>query len=84
MRNIRQVNSNVATVMPEMGFDDEPISPVSREETVTNKNPKTTIRIAPSRFMCNVRAARIAAITITTPVATNFIERSRSVLSTAE
>ena len=24
-------------VMPEMGFDDEPTSPVKREETVTNK-----------------------------------------------
>ncbi len=32
--------------MPEIGFDDEPISPVSREETVTNRNPKMMIRIA--------------------------------------
>ena len=38
---IRQVSSSVATVIPEIGFDDEPISPVSREETVTNRNPKS-------------------------------------------
>ena len=36
---IRQVNSSVAIVMPEIGLDDEPISPVSRELTVTNRNP---------------------------------------------
>ena len=46
---IRQVRSNVATVIPEIGFDDEPISPVRREATVTNKNPKTTIIIAATR-----------------------------------
>ena len=33
--------------MPEIGFDDEPISPVRREETVTNRKPNSTIRIAP-------------------------------------
>ena len=38
---IRQVSSSVATVMPEIGFDDEPISPVSREETVTNRKPNS-------------------------------------------
>ena len=43
---IRQVSSSVATVIPEIGFDDEPISPVRRDETVTKRNPKTTIRIA--------------------------------------
>ena len=35
--------------MPEMGFDDEPISPVSREETVTNRNPKAMIISAPKK-----------------------------------
>ena len=39
--------------MPEMGLDEEPISPVSREETVTNRNPNTTISTAPRRFMCS-------------------------------
>ena len=34
------MSSSVATVMPEIGFDDEPISPVRREHTVTNKKPE--------------------------------------------
>ena len=37
---IRQTSSSVAIVMPEMGFDDEPITPVIRELTVTNKEPE--------------------------------------------
>jgi len=32
----------------EMGLDDDPISPVSREETVTNKKPSSTINTAPT------------------------------------
>ena len=43
---IRQVRSSVAIVMPEIGLDDEPITPVMRELTVTNRNPNNTI-IAP-------------------------------------
>ena len=40
---IRQVKSSVAIVIPEIGFDDEPITPVIRELTVTNRNPNKTI-----------------------------------------
>ena len=47
VRKIKQVNASVATVIPEIGFDDEPISPVNREETVTNKKPKTRTSPAP-------------------------------------
>ena len=36
--------------MPEIGFDDEPISPVRRDETVTNRNPKSTISTAAARL----------------------------------
>src|ERR1043165_9507012 len=46
MRKTRQVSSSVATVMPEIGFDEEPTSPVRREETVTNRKPKATMRSA--------------------------------------
>src|SRR5204862_2252856 len=42
-RKTKQVRSNVATVMPEIGLEDDPISPVSREETVTNRKPNATI-----------------------------------------
>ena len=33
-RKIRQVNSSVATTMPEIGFNYEPTSPVRRDDTV--------------------------------------------------
>ena len=33
----------MAIVIPEMGFEDVPISPVIRDDTVTKKKPKTTI-----------------------------------------
>ncbi len=32
--------------MPEIGLDDEPITPVIRELTVTNRNPNNTIMTA--------------------------------------
>src|SRR5205085_6488402 len=35
-----------AIVIPEIGFDDVPMSPVIRDETVTKKNPKMIVRIA--------------------------------------
>ena len=41
-RNISDVSSSVATVMPEIGFDDVPICPVMRLETVTKRKAKTT------------------------------------------
>src|SRR6478672_8365877 len=46
-RKIKHVSSSVATVMPEIGFDDDPISPVSRDDTVTNKNPNKITSTAP-------------------------------------
>src|SRR5215813_9409763 len=45
----RQVMSSVATVIPEIGFEEEPTSPVRRDETVTNKNPRIMIRTAPKK-----------------------------------
>ena len=78
-RKMRQVRSSVATVMPEMGFDDEPISPVRRLDTVTNRNPNTTIRIAPSRFMCSGGESRMASSSSPTPPKTKRESRSRSV-----
>ena len=81
IRNTRQVSSNVATVIPEIGFEDEPTSPVKRDETVTNKKPKAMIRTAPSRlkrrFSCGT--IMITSIKAMIPPNTNFIERSWSV-----
>src|SRR5205814_9909784 len=50
MRKTRQVSRRVATVMPDIGFDEEPTSPVRRDETVTNRKPKAMMRTAPSRL----------------------------------
>ncbi len=36
--------------MPEMGFEEEPISPVNRDETVTKRNPNKTISTAAMRL----------------------------------
>src|SRR5436190_8407605 len=46
-KKIMQVRRSVAIVMPEIGFEEEPISPVRREDTVTNKKPNTKIMLAP-------------------------------------
>ncbi len=46
-KKMPHVKSSVAMVIPEIGLDDEPISPVRREETVTKRKPKTRIITAP-------------------------------------
>jgi hypothetical protein len=43
-RKIAQVAINVAMLMPLIGFDEFPSSPLMRLATVTNKNPKTTTK----------------------------------------
>ncbi len=43
---IVQVRISVAIVMPEIGFDELPMRPVIRDDTVTKKKPKTTMRMA--------------------------------------
>ena len=75
--------------MPEIGFDDDPISPVSREETVTKRNPKTTIKIAapmrapmPVPPMYRGLANAMATTNAMMPMRTNRIDRSRSVRGT--
>ena len=90
-RNVRQVSSSVATVIPEIGFDEEPISPVNREETVTNRNPKSTISSAATRLMTNVApmlncpkapkvsVAQIMSTSNSEPTPTKRSDRSRSV-----
>ncbi len=68
-------------VMPEIGFADEPICPQMREETVAKKNPKMTIRIAPSRLTptCGKSARTMARAT--EPPTVREIGRSSSVRS---
>ena len=49
---IVQVRISVAMVMPETGFEEDPIRPTMRDETVTKKNPKTTTRIDATKLPC--------------------------------
>jgi hypothetical protein len=62
--------------MPEIGFDDEPISPVSRDDTVTKRNPKRMIRMAPRMFIFSAGMKVITTIRARIPAATYFIDRS--------
>ena len=57
-RNTAQVAISVAIVIPLMGFDKFPISPLMRDATVTNKKPNTTTKAAASRFENNPWSAR--------------------------
>ena len=41
--------------MPEIGFDELPIKPVMREETVTKRNPNTTTRSAAKKVIQAMR-----------------------------
>lgn len=82
--NPRQVSSSVATVIPEMGLDEEPISPVSREETVTKRKPNSTMNKAPTRPSTvkpspSCGAAAIASTSPMLPKITSVNGRSRSV-----
>ena len=43
---MRQVAIKVAMVMPEIGFDELPMMPTMRDDTVTKKKPKTTMSTA--------------------------------------
>ena len=45
-----EVRIRAAIVMPDTGFDEEPIRPTMRLETVTKNRLKTTMRKAPSRL----------------------------------
>ena len=78
---IRHVNSRVAIVIPEIGFDDDPISPVIRELTVTKRNPKSRIIAAPATRPATLVGIRSdVAMTVTSksePAPTTQAGRSR-------
>src|SRR5260370_9398174 len=77
-----QVISSVATVIPEIGFDEEPISPVMRLETVTKKNPNKPIRIPETRLIPSSCAAHIITATPNDPPPTTGIGRAPPALAT--
>ena len=77
-RKMRQVSNSVAIVMPEVGQEEEPTSPVRRDETVTKRNPKATMRTAPNKLKCrfNCGAIMMTMSKAMIPPMTHFIERS--------
>ena len=74
---------NVAIVIPEIGFDEDPMRPVMREDTVEKKNAKTTIssaaRMLPRSGMFGATARKSASSS--DPISTTLIGISRSVRS---
>src|ERR1700674_1385940 len=75
-RKMRHVSKSVAIIMPEVGQEDDPTSPVSRDDTRTKRKPNETMRIAPSklnrRFNCG--AIMMAMSKAMIPPMTHFIE----------
>src|SRR6266851_8296735 len=77
-KKISETIKSVATVMPEMGFDELPTSPVRRELTVTKRNPSTRMSSAPSTLILN-EGTRAQVTTIRTepaPTTQSGISRS--------
>src|SRR5258705_10395013 len=88
-RKTAEVGIRVAIDMPDIGFEDVPIKPVMRAETVTNKNPKMTTKIEASRLEngpvgapftgIKVSMAHIMTNTPSEPAMVTFMLRSCSV-----
>src|SRR4029453_7971184 len=78
---IVQVRISVAIVIPEIGLDDDPISPTMRDETVTKKKPKITTSTEAMKLPCvgsRGASARNSARR-RVPASTSVIGMSRSV-----
>ena len=77
------VRISVAIVIPEIGFDEEPMRPVMRDETVTKKNPKTMTSSETRKLPCVGMPGAIARTIASRsePPSTMDSGRSRSVRS---
>ena len=80
---MRHVPRRVAIVIPEIGFDEEPMRPTMRDDTATKKKPNTTMRRLsssahgnPTGIFCT---SGIKTAMATEPKATQVIGMSRSV-----
>ena len=76
---------SVAIVIPEIGFDDEPMMPVIRDDTVEKKNPKMRMSTAATTLPCVGRPGVTTRNTASSsdPPSTTAIGMSRSVRSAA-
>src|SRR2546423_7919577 len=80
-KKMSEVISNVATVMPEMGFDELPTSPVRRELTVTKRKPSTRMSSAPSTLILNDGTSAQTTTSASEPAPTTHSGMSLSVRS---
>src|ERR1700761_2787157 len=88
-RNIAEVAMRVAIVIPDTGFDELPIKPQIRDDTVTNRNPKKATSNDAARFASQltcapgtglkVRKKNINKTSKSDPPMTTVKERSSSV-----
>src|SRR6266850_1926907 len=78
-KKMSEVISSVATVMPEMGFDELPTSPVKRELTVTKRKPRTNSKTAPRTLILNEGTSVQTTTIKSDPTPTTQSGRSRSV-----
>ena len=87
-KKIRQVKRSVAIVMPEIGLLEDPISPVRRLDTITNKNPKNKTSadppMAPQSPTCGAKNHAKSPANTNTPPATTMGGRSFSVLGVSK
>src|SRR5215472_15849349 len=70
----------VAIAMPLIGQEEEPSSPVIRDETTEKKKPKTTIRVVARRFTVSAGISVMPRPSAALPRSTQEIGMSRSVL----
>src|SRR5437588_6522254 len=77
-KKMSEVISSVATVMPEMGFDELPTSPVKRELTVTKRNPRIRMRNEPRMLILSdgTSAQMITSARDPTPTTQRGMSRS--------
>src|SRR5438445_11550107 len=77
-KKMSDVMSSVATVIPEMGFDELPTSPVRRELTVTKRNPRIRMRNEPRMLILSdgTSAQMITSARDPTPTTQRGMSRS--------
>src|SRR5262249_33455946 len=78
-RKMSETMISVATVMPEMGFDELPTSPVRRELTVTKRKPSTSSSTAPSTLILKEGMSVQTTTSRSEPAPATHSGRSRSV-----
>jgi hypothetical protein len=81
-RKTPQVAMRTPIVMPESGQEEEPTSPVMREDTTEKRKPRSRIRMAPITFIWNAGTATMNTTIRRAPIPSTATGVSRSVRET--